>query len=200
MIFDINLSEAFNIIKPLAQFILAMVIYSLFVFKFYRFLAKRDVFTLDLDKYNNVKHHTLEKIFAFILYFLKYIILLPVMIFFWFGVLSVLLSVLAKNQTLQDILLISMAVVGTVRILSYYNEDLSKDLAKMLPFALLGVFLIDNTFLLVNQSLDLIKQIPNELSVLLYYLIFIAVMELILRILGFIFGFTKKKNKVESDE
>jgi Na+/serine symporter len=35
-------------------------------------------------------------------------------------------------------------MVGSVRVISYFSEDLSRDVAKMLPFAVLGVFLVDS--------------------------------------------------------
>jgi hypothetical protein len=39
--------------------------------------------------------------------------------------------------------LVATSVVGAVRVISYFSEDLARDVAKMLPFAVLGVFLVD---------------------------------------------------------
>ena len=88
---------------------------------------------------------------------------------------------MAKSAA-NNILLVSIALVSTVRIAAYYNEDLSKDLAKMQPFALLGIFLIDISYFSFSASLEVIKQIPSFWKIMIYYLIFAIVLEFILRI------------------
>lgn len=180
--FNLDVNEAINILKPLGLFVLGMVIYSVFIFRFYRFLARRDVFKLDLSKYNKAKHPLIEKFIGVILYIIEYVFLFPLFTFFWFGILTILLVFLSKEQTVQTILLISMAVVGAVRITAYYNEDLSKDLAKMLPFALLGIFIIDISYFNFSESFVKLYEIPSLLNMLLYYFIFILLLEFVLRI------------------
>ncbi len=85
------------------------------------------------------------------------------------------------------IFFISMALISAIRISSYYKESLSKDIAKLLPFTLLGIFLIDTTSFSWNQSLNLIKQMPQLITPILYYLIFSAGLEFMLRV-----GYTLK--------
>jgi len=46
--FEIDPTQAYLILKPLVIFVLGMVVYSIFIFKFYRFIAKKDVFELNL--------------------------------------------------------------------------------------------------------------------------------------------------------
>ena len=75
-----------------------------------------------------------------------------------------------------------MAVVSAIRVTSYYNEDLSRDLAKILPFALLGVFVIDFTYFKIADSLDVLRQVAAQAETILYYLIFVMILELALRI------------------
>ena len=65
------------------------------------------------------------------------------MAFFWFKVIAVMPTFLARDQTFPDILLVSMAMVGAIRVSAYVTEDLSRDLAKILPFAVLGIFIIN---------------------------------------------------------
>ena len=36
---------------------------------------------------------------------------------------------------------VSMAIIAVVRILSYYREDAAKEIAKMIPYAILAFFL-----------------------------------------------------------
>ncbi|MDP2906545.1 MAG: hypothetical protein Q8O03_01250 [Nanoarchaeota archaeon] len=154
----------------------------MFIFKFYRFLARKDVFKLDLKRYNKTSFAFLKKIISVIFYLIEYILLFPIFVFFWFIIMVVLFSFLAKSQPVNNILLVSIAVVGAVRFTAYYHEDLSKDLAKMLPFALLGVFLIDISYFKFSESLTVIQQIPSQWHVMLYYLLFIILLEFVLRI------------------
>ena len=39
-----SLAEGLSLYKLLAIFVLGMIIYSMFIFKFYRFVARRDIF------------------------------------------------------------------------------------------------------------------------------------------------------------
>ncbi len=44
--------EWWTTIHPLALFIGGMAVYSIFIFSFYKFLSKKELFSLHLDKYN----------------------------------------------------------------------------------------------------------------------------------------------------
>ena len=66
--------------------VLIIVIYSIFIWKFYRFISKKNILQLNLNKYNKTEHPFLTKILAATFYFLEYIIILPFLIFFWFAV------------------------------------------------------------------------------------------------------------------
>lgn len=180
---DFSVANSVITLKPLIFFIIGVVIYSIFIFKFYKFIAKRDIFELNLNQYNTATLGWLKKFVSLIFYFIEYILIFPLLTFFWFLVLTVLLSFLAKEQTLQGIVLISVSLVAAVRITAYYNEDLSHDLAKMLPFALLGIYLVDASYFIFSQSLDAIKQLPSLGNLLVYYLVFAIALEFTLRIL-----------------
>ena len=106
----------------------------------------------------------------------------PFVAFFWFAILTLLLSFLAKNQTVETILLVSIAVVSAVRITAYYDEDLSRDLAKILPFALLGIFLIDLSYFSLPDTLENLRQTVGEWRTMVYYLLFAIALEFVLRI------------------
>ena len=149
------------VLKPLVMFIVGIVIYAVFIFKFYRFVAKKDVFKLELSKYNKGESSFITKILGGVLYTLEYIVLFPVFTFFWFVVFAALLTFMVKQQAIQNILLISMAIIAAIRMCAYYNENLAQDLAKMLPFALLGVFVMELSFFSFNKSLIMIKQLFN---------------------------------------
>ena len=138
----VDLIEALTALRPLALATIGIAVYGIFVFNFYRFLARKDIFRLDLDKYNHTTRPLVHKTFASVLYVVKFLIVFPAFVFFWFVVLAFLLSLMARNQSVDSILLAAMGVVGSIRICAYYNQTLSTDLAKILPFALLGITLI----------------------------------------------------------
>jgi hypothetical protein len=196
----LNFSEAYEILKPLALFIIGMVVYSVFIFKFYRLVARKEIFKLNLQQYSEKSFAWLRKLLSVIFYIIEYILLFPVFTFFWFIVFSVLLSFLTREQTVQNILLVSIALVSSIRITAYHDEDLSKDLAKMLPFALLGIFLVDVSYFSVSSSLAIIRQIPSFWRIMVYYLIFAIVLELILRISYNVLPFKSEKEKSSKEK
>ena len=78
--------------------------------------------------------------------------------------------------------MLATAVVGSVRILSYWTEDLSRDVAKMLPFAVLGVFLVSSISVEFSEFEELIQN-RNELArSYLNSLILLSILETVLRI------------------
>lgn len=170
----------------LAFFTAIIVIYSIFVFYFYKFLAKKNLINFDLNKYNNYDNSTTVKFFAAIFYIIEYLILLPILTVFWFAFLAILILLLSKNLDVNTILLISAALVASVRTTSYVSEDLSKDLAKMLPFTLLAIAITTVGFFDVNSLISRISTIPSLLSNIPYYLLFIVGIELIMRTANFI--------------
>jgi hypothetical protein len=192
-----SLSEALVLLKPLTLFIIGMGIYAWFIFKFYRFVAKRELFKVDFGKYEGKEGSGVKKFFHGFFYIVKYVILFPLLTFFWVVVLSIILAFLSKTTNMDSILLVSMALVGIIRIMSYYNEDLSKDLAKMLPFALLGVFLVDISYFSISDSVAAISQLPLLWKSAVYYLGFIIALEFLLRLFSGIFPDKKGKVKVE---
>ena len=112
----------------------------------------------------------------------KYLLIFPLFAFFWFGVLVVMVAFLSKTREVEDLLLIAMAVLTAVRVTSYYTEDLSRDIAKMLPFALLGIFLIDLRYFDVSTSTELLNRAASEWKSIFYYWVFVVILELVLRV------------------
>jgi len=185
-----------TLIFTLAFFTTIIVIYSIFVFYFYRFLARKNIIELNLNQYNQYSNPAAAKFLAAIFYIIEYIVLLPFLTFFWFAILSILILVLAKNIEVKTILLISAALVASVRATSYVSEDLAKDLAKMLPFTLLAIAITTAGFFDISALITRVTEIPSLLSNILYYLVFIVAIELIMRIVEFT-GNTIKSSKIE---
>ena len=175
--------EKYKLFISLGFYIIFISLYAIFIWKFYRFLAKRDIFKLDLNKYNNSTHPVFSKLLGIFFFFIKFLVIFPIIIFFWFGVLSLFLLFLSKSQSIDQVILIAAGIVGAIRLTSYISEDLSKDLAKMFPFTLLGIFLIDPNFFSLNDFIDKISQIPLFIQNIFLYLVFIFVIEIIIRLI-----------------
>ena len=175
------------------------------IFRFYRFLAAKDIFKLDLSKHNQSSFQLVRKTIGLVLYTVKYLIMFPVFAFFWFLVLVVLLSFMSKDQQIENVMLVSMAIVGSIRVAAYYNEDLSRDLAKILPFAMLGIMLIDSSILAsVSTSIGNIREIGTKFELILYYLILIVAMEFVLRsiylVMSSLMSYSDRLQKKESEK
>ena len=178
----LNVDDALQLIWPVAIYVVGIALYAVFVFKFYRFVATRDMFTLKLSGYEESRHPWLRGLMHISLYAARYLVLFPAFAFFWFVVLTLLLSFMAKERALSDILLISMATVSAIRVAAYYNEDLSRDLAKILPFAVLGIFLVDASFFEIDESLDVLRETGDHRESIFYYLLMLIAVEFVLRL------------------
>jgi len=184
-----NLTRLFssdsNLFVVLIFFTAVIVIYAVFVFYFYRFLAKKNLIELNLNQYNLYERPAVIKFFAALFYIIEYLILLPIITFFWFAVLSILVLLLAEGLEIKTVLLISAALVAAVRITAYVTEDLSKDLAKMLPFTLLAIAITTSGFFDAGALIARTSEIPLLFSKIPYYLLFIVGVELIMRMTEF---------------
>jgi hypothetical protein len=162
-------------VKPLALLTLGIFIYGFLIFKFYKYLARRDLIKLKID---TLKSHISLKIF---LYLLNQLVLVPILIFFWFLVMVCVLLFLSNNNAAQ-IMLVSMGTVAAIRISSYYSQSLSEDLAKLLPLTLFAVFITNLNFSSIIGKIDTVVQMLELLDKLIFYLIFAVVIEFIMRI------------------
>jgi len=163
-----------------------IVIYAVFIFYFYRFLAKKNLLELNLNQYNKYSVGPLLRVMPILFYILEYIIILPIITFFWFAILSILVFFLAPELSLDVVLLISAALIASVRVTSYVSENLSQDLAKMLPLTLLGLAITKPTFFNLTGHLSRIIEIPTLFNDVISFLVFIIIIELIMRVFDLI--------------
>ena len=170
-------------------FFLALLIflYATFIWKLHYFISKRNILSLNLDRYNTAEHPTNAKLVAGGLYFLEYLIMMPVLIFVWFSVFG-LFMIIFTNLEIGFILVVSTIIVAAIRITSYSNESIAKEVAKLLPLNLLAISLLVPNFFEFERILNNINQIPDFLSQIFYYLGFIILVEVILRFFEFIFS------------
>lgn len=186
--------HALDVLGPVAVYVLGMSLYAIFVFRFYRSVAARDMFALDLSRYEGSRHRWVRRALGVVMYVAKYLILFPAFAFFWFAVLTFILTFLSRERPFGDILLIALATVSAIRVTSYYNEDLSRDVAKILPFAVLAIFLIDASFFEISESLSALEQANEHRETILYYMLFLVVVEFALRLLRPVLRFVFRRS------
>jgi hypothetical protein len=168
---DKILSGDFSWLEPIFYLAISIAIYAIIIWHFYRFIAKRDCF------------QTGECRFPKIVGFFKYSLLFPFVAIIFFLGFSLLLLVLTRNYETVQVLTTSFAIVLSIRITAYYNEDLSKDLAKMLPFALLGVFLVDPSYFRFDLTWTNFNSLPQYINEIIMFIFFLIIIEWVLRIL-----------------
>jgi len=161
----------FSSFIPIFYLAISIAIYAIFIWHFYRFIARRDIFKLSPKKHGKA------------VAFLKYSLLFPFIAVLFFAGFSMMLLFLTKNLDSLSILTTSFAVILAIRITAYYSEDLSKDLAKLLPLALLGVFLVDPSYFRLDDVTNKVNSLPNFLTLAVQLVLFVIIAEWVLRIL-----------------
>jgi hypothetical protein len=190
----LDLDRAYDQLEPVVIFIIGMTVFALFVFKFYHFVSSKDVFALDVSRYEQSKFKAARVFLHVFLYAAKYLLIFPLVAFFWFAAITLMLSFLATDQnsaaSFQNILLVAMTVVGIIRVCAYLTEDLARDLAKMLPFAVLAFLILDLSSFDAADSLDVLRQADDNRELIFYYLVFTIGLEFALRILSAVYDKT----------
>lgn len=190
-----SVPEEYRGVFVLLLYTIFIVVYAVFIWKFYKFLSSKDIINLNLMQYNYSKHPILEKFFAIVLYTIEYLIILPFLVLFWFAILSIFLLLLSESESVNQILIISTAIIAAIRITSYISEDLSKDLAKILPFTVLGLFIINSDLFNLERLLGRILEIPSLFTNIFMFIIFIFVIEFVLRIVYLIAEFFRSEEE-----
>jgi len=160
-----------SVFLPIFYLVVSIAIYSIVIWHFYRFIARRDCLTI-----HSVSH---PKVVGF----LKYFFVFPFIAFLFFLGFSLMMLFLTRDYEILAVLSISFAVIVAIRITAYYSRDLSKDVAKMLPFALLGLFLVTPTYFSFEEIIDKIYSLPEFFNLCIQFIILITLVEWILRII-----------------
>jgi len=183
---------------------LLIVIYAVFIWKFHRFIGKKNIFNLNLNKYNTSEHPKIAKVIAIALYLLEYIILLPIIIFFWFAVFTIFLILLTENLELETVLTLSVTIIAAIRMCSYfpnYGENVAREVAKLFPLTLLAFSILTPGFFDFGRVIGQLSEIPKFFSLILDYLFFIIILETILRFFEFVFSFLNlEEEQIEKKE
>ena len=145
---------------------------------YYKQLARRDLFEIPKLNLKTKFANALDRI----IYFLKYLFIFPIYSFIWFLVFSFLLFVLSKSRSIGDVLFLGIIVVTATRMGAYVSEKLAEDMAKLLPLTLIAIFLMDPKVITLETIASsfpiLLQQIPKVAK----YLLFIVIIEWLLRI------------------
>ena len=138
----LSVEDAIDLLEPVALYVVGVAVYAVFVFNFYRFVASsRDMFAFDVYRFEGVASYRrcAASCTSFAATSLKYLIVFPLFAFFWFAVLTLMLSFLSKESRLfRTRCLIALATVSAIRFSAYYNEDLARDLAKIYAVRTVG--------------------------------------------------------------
>lgn len=180
--------------------VFVVVIYSMFIWWFYRLMARKDLFSFDISQFQKPNNPFANKLIAAFFYFLKNIIIYPLLIFFWYAAFTIFLVMLTEGLELNRILIISAIIIAAIRGTAYYREGLSRDLAKLLPFTLLTIAITQSNVLNFGEVLSNLGQIPNLLKEVSLYYLFIIILEGILRISDIFFLTSGMENQEEIKE
>ncbi len=171
--------EGQSVLIPLVLYVAGMVAYAVFIFKFYRLVARRDIVELELPSYAAGR---LENVKRIVLYGVQYLLAFPTLLIAWYLVFVFFLSLLSGGKSVDSVLLVSMAVISSARVAAYYHEKLAEDLAKMVPFAILGVFVIDGIEALsIDRVQTILRAIPDYWEMILLFWGFTVALEFVLR-------------------
>lgn len=179
--------------KFIAFFILALliVLYAFVVWKFYKSISKKDIITLNLKKYNKTEYSFLARVLAGVFFLIEYIIVSPLIIFLWFGILTLLLIIITSGIETSSLLILSGILMAAIRITAYYRHELSQEIAKIVPITLLATSLLNPNFFSVERVISTVSEIPTLIGDIGIYLVFIVILEVILRAFDFTFSFMK---------
>ncbi len=174
----LNVATLWEDLRPVLLLLFAITAYAIFVYKFYHYLGKRDIIE---RKYTLGEMYSQKNyIFRSILYIVEYLIATPIIVAFWALVIIILLS-LVSIDPLDQIILVSMAVVGAIRATAYYNETLSNELASMVPYLLLCVYISDTSIVTWSTMIAQFKGYIAMADRIIIYLLFLAAVEILLR-------------------
>ena len=167
-------------------FIVGIAIYALFVWYFYRFISKRNALITFFRSYG--KQENPSKITK-VTYATLYIVLFPIIIFAWFTILAFFIYIIAEGMPLYIAIFVSMTIIAVVRILSYYREEAAKEVAKMIPYAILS-FLLTSVAVYANPNFFLDKDlhsVPNtfigNFEEILTAVLFVSAIEFSIRLI-----------------
>ena len=174
MFADFSLQEVFrgdiSIMMSLLYVVISLAFYSIMIWYFYRFIAQRDCFRADGSRHP----HAVSC--------LEYFLVFPVVATMFFTGFALILVFLTREYEIPQLLATSFVLVVAIRLTAYYSEDLSKDVAKMLPFAVLGLVLVNPSFFNFEEIVATVESLPEFFSLAVQFIMLIVLIEWVLRL------------------
>lgn len=184
----------------IALLVVLVTVFCIFIWKVYHIISKKNLIELNLKQYNKASHPVLEKFLGAVFYFVEYIIIFPFFVLFWFVIFTIFLILLTKGLDVPTVLMISTIIIIVIRATAYYRENLSKEIAKILPFMLLAVAMTEKGFFNFEEIFTKFSQLPLFFENILGYLAIIVIIEIILRTFDFIFSLFDLEDVMELEE
>lgn len=150
-----------------------IAIYTAFVFAFYKTVSRRRVVT-----------ETRRGAWGKMVRAFEWTFMMPGIAFAYFAVLAAALFLLAKSQGTGQIILIALGVVVGVRVTSFLHEEMSADLARIVPLGLLGVVLVDPGYLTLEVTSMRMQEAAAQWPLLARAFAFLVVLEIVLQTVG----------------
>jgi len=170
----------FKDVLPVAIGILG---FSYFIWKTSSILSKREIFRQKTTYTANGTSPSLNK--KRISYVVKYILIFPIIMYGWVVVCFFFMWTLNTSLSIDVLTLIMIGIISASRISAHWNEKLAEDIMKFLPFNLLFTLLL-NPNLDFNKISEAIYHFPPVMLELTIFILFVGVLEVILKITYFI--------------
>lgn len=166
-------------------FIIGIAIYALFIWYFYRSISKRDMLPKIFYKLSKDDNPSIVRRVSYVI---LYAVLFPIIIFVWFVVLAFFVYLIAEGMPMTIAIFVSMSVIAVVRILSYYREDAAKEVAKMIPYAILA-FLLTTVAVYQNPNFFTEKELGStplifqeKLEAIVFAVVIVSIFEYSFRV------------------
>jgi len=209
VVMGVDLSEVLALLDIFMISLFSLAFSAIFILEFYEFISTRDIFKSEgsyhsaLSRFKDKTHPNVVRVVTA----LEYLFLFPLIVFFWAAVFFVILVVASEAPVtgsfarLRTIFILSVSIVGAVRICAYYRRKIAEDLSKLLPLVLVGNFLIRETYMSFSELVARFEAIGsalgdlNFLVFMLSYFILLVVLEFLLRIVLLVKSTYSRKKK-----
>lgn len=194
---NLNIVELIYRLDVFMISLFSLAVSAIFILRFYEFISTKDIFHpegLYHSASGEFKEKKVHKNVARVIAFFEYILFFPLIVFFWAGVFFVILLVSSESLAagslvhIKNTFMLSVSIVGAVRICAYYRRKIAEDLSKLLPLVLVGNFIIRDTRLSFSELIFRFESIGEALFVpefqifVLQYLVLLIILEFLLRV------------------
>jgi len=174
---NIDWELATRVFQAVGFYTLGFTLYAGTIFFFYKHVSRRL-----LIEYRTPKVDGWQRVFANVFYDLKYLLLSPLILLVWAVIIASMVFLLGKGLTTEQALFAAIALLATVRITAYFNEDLATDVAKLVPLSLLGIMALDTRAIDLERFWEKVQTLPEMIAPAVYAFVFVVLLELVLRV------------------